>query len=350
MKIREKLLRRIPKYIGPLSLIWVVSLMFLASCQNQKPSKISDNQDTTINVLKDCKVTSIDDYPSASGIVSVDSTVYIIGDDANEILIFSDKRMRIPFPGFNPLNKKGRVNKKDKLDFEALLHLSSDSIIWGWGSGSKYPNRYVHLTYDLRSNHVQFNSMTYTYRKMQKDAKIPPKKWNIEGALSIGNNLILINRETNSLLIYSLSDWKTYFKDSLTGVPRLKNIIDLDSLMPSIQGVKSTLSGGEFWKSKNGILLSASVEDDEGIVDDGAILGSFLCFIPLADSTLQSTNPLNINLSKFMEVGITHQEKPIKLEGISINPQDEIFGVVDNDDGSSLLIHFSTKEIETIIK
>ena len=350
MKIREKLHRCIPKQSGPLSYIWSVSLIFLASCQNQKSQKISDNQDTTINVLKDCKVTSIDDYPSASGIVSVDSTIYIIGDDANEILIFSNKRMRVPFPGFHPLNKKGRVNKKDKLDFEALLHLSSDSIIWGWGSGSKYPNRYVHMTYDLRTNNVQFNSMTHSYRKLQKDAKIPPKKWNIEGVLSIGNNLILINRETNSLLLYSLADWKTYFKDSSTSIPRLNNIIDLDSLMPSIQGVKSTLSGGEYWKSKNGILLSASVEDDEGIVEDGAILGSFLCFIPLTDSTLQFINPLDFNSSKFMRLGITHQENPVKLEGISINPQDEIFGVVDNDDGSSLLINFSTKEIEIIIK
>ena len=117
--------------------------------------------------------------------------------------------------------------------------------------------------------------------------------------------------------------------------------------MPSIQGVKSTLSGGDYWKSKNGILLSASVEDDEGIIDDGAILGSFLCFIPLADSSNQTLNPLDINLSKFMKMEVKYKENPIKLEGVSINPKEEIFGVVDNDDGSSLLIKFSTLEIET---
>ncbi len=350
MKIREKLHRLISKFSVLHSLIWVISVMFCVSCQNQKTLNASDKNDKAVNCLKDCKVTPINDYPSASGIVTVDSTIYIIGDDANELLIFSEKRVRIPFPGFYPLNKKGRVFKKDKLDFEALLHLKSDSIIWGWGSGSKYPNRYVQMTYDLRTNKVKFNSMTHTYRRLQKDAKIAPKKWNIEGALTVDNNLILINRETNSLLFYSLSDWKTYFKDSSTEVPRLKNIIYLDSLMPSIQGVKSTLSGGDYWKSKNGILLSASVEDDEGIIDDGAILGSFLCFIPLADSSNQTLNPLDINLSKFMKMEVKYKENPIKLEGVSINPKDEIFGVVDNDDGSSLLINFSTKEIETIIK
>ena len=305
-----------------------------------------------IDSVSNFEVIEIKDYPSASGIVCVDSTIFIVGDDARDLLVFNDKRLKIKFPGNQKTNNKGRVEKKYKLDFEALNYLMEDSVIWGWGSGSKYPSRYFQFGYDISSKSLRFTSLQRTYKKLQKDAGIKPQKWNIEGALNFANHFALVNRETNSLLFYSLSDWKKYFKDSSHSieVPKLKFNLELDSLMPSIQGIKSTLSGGEYSSSAGGLFLSASVEDDKGIINDGDILGSFICFIPVKSSSINSTTPnLDINHMRFLKIASSRLNKNLKLEGVGINTQNEIYGVVDNDDGTSLLIKFKSSEIETMI-
>lgn len=333
-------------------LILIIGGILTIGCGNNIDNKYRVNSDTIkmYDSISNFEVIEINDYPSASGIVTIDSTIYMVGDDAKDLLILADKRLRITFPSNQKLNEKGRVKKKDKLDFEALHYLPEDSVIWGWASGSKYPTRYVHFQYDLSSGGIEFTSLKHAYRKLQKDAGIKPKKWNIEGAVNFSDRLVLINRETNSLLFYNLNDWKKYFNDTTSEVPRLKLKIELDSFMPSIQGIKATLSGGEFWNSNNGLLLSASVEDDEGIINDGAILGSFLCYIPLNKDSLNITTPnLDVKHIKFLKIGSSKRHPNIKLEGIGINAQNEIFGVVDNDDGTSLLIRFSSSEIATYI-
>lgn len=332
--------------------ILILGAILATGCGETTNDKHKVNSDSVVlyDSISKFEVIEINDYPSASGIVTVDSIIYIVGDDAKDLLILADKRLRIEFSANQKLNEKGRVKKKDKLDFEALNYINEDSVIWGWASGSKYPNRYVHFQYDISSRGIKFTSLKHAYRKLQKDAGIKPQKWNIEGALNFSDYLTLINRETNSLLIYNLNDWKKYFIDTTIEVPRLKMKIELDSLMPSIQGIKATLSGGEFWNSNDGILLSASVEDDEEIINDGAILGSFLCYIPFKnDSITPSPKNLDVKQIKFLKLGSSKLHPDIKLEGIGINAQHEIFGVVDNDDGTSLLIRFSSSEIANFL-
>lgn len=333
-------------------LILLIVGIFSIGCGETKVNKAPSNSDIVevYDSISKIEVIKINDYPSASGIVTIDSIIYMVGDDAKDLLILGDKRLRINFPFNQKLNEKGRVKKKDKLDFEALHYIPEDSVIWGWASGSKYPNRYVHFQYDIPSKSIEFTSLKHAYRKLQKDAAIKPKKWNIEGALSFSDQLALINRETNTLLFYNLNDWKRYLHDTLSEVPRLKQEIELDSLMPSIHGVKATLSGGEYWDSLGGLLLSASVEDDEGIIDDGAILGSFLCYVPITKDSSNLTTPnFDVKHIKFLKIGSSKMHPNIKLEGIGINTQNEIFGVVDNDDGTSLLIKFSSSEIANFI-
>jgi len=130
------------------------------------------------------------DYPSASGIEFYDGKLYVIGDDATNLLVLDsnlnivDSIPIIDYPG-------RRIPKDIKPDIEAVALRDDNLFVFGSGSLSPYRNS------GWKLNLKEIERYSYSLDLEPLYSKV--KGWgidqiNIEGACFIKEQLILVNR------------------------------------------------------------------------------------------------------------------------------------------------------------
>lgn len=287
---------------------------------------ISCNNDN--NVLQEIKLLA--DYPSASGIEYSNKQYYIIGDDANNLLILDSSLNSIDSLSLYSFAEK-RISKKIKADLEAILFTRKNKLLL-LGSGSLSPYRNIAWLIDPLTKQKDTIRLDTFYQRLQLYGI---KEINIEGACSIPGSIILSNRGSkgfpkNHLVFTSNSFWE---KQELSPVTSIMIGANTDSTF--FNGV----SGMAYAAKSDQLILTVSTEDTRNNIDDGAIGKSYLWLIK---SIFSKKNWKAINPNRVIDLEETDPRfKGQKIESVCITKETKNFLyltlVADNDNGSSTL-------------
>ncbi len=280
------------------------------------------------NMLQEVK--KLDHYPSASGIEYFNSQFYVIGDDANDLLILDSNLSptdSIPLYSF----PEKRIPKKLKADLEGIT-LTKDNQLLLLGSGSLSPFRNTAWLIDPLSKRIDSFRLDTFYQRLVLNGI---KEINIEGVCAIPGSIILTNRGNkgypkNYLIVTSNDFWKDQFNAPV-------------SLMLAGSATDTFLfngvSGLAYAKQSDQLLLTVSTEDTRNSVDDGAIGKSYLWIL---NSISSKKKWKAINPNRIIDLEKTDPRfKGQKIESLCITKETKNFLYLvlaaDNDNGSSIL-------------
>ena len=281
---------------------------------------------------------NLKDFPSGSGIEYYYDRVYLVGDDAPQILMM-DKRWnemeRIPL--FE--SEEARIPKKTKTDLEAttVVHVAEIPHLLILGSGSREHFRNKALLVDLNTNAVEEHDLEVFYTRLKNEGIID---LNIEAATSVDDLIVLCNRgnkntEGNCFIVTQQNFWKNQHDAEIR---LLKTDITTETANPG-------LSGLAYSERHDMLVFTASTEDTGNTYDDGKIGPSYLGIIEGAYHKLYrkkiKANEL-INLSEADE-----NFKNYKIESVCIQSEKSnrmrLHLVADNDTGESFLFKLRLK-------
>jgi len=297
------------------------------SCSNQEPA-------LHIEVVKHAHLANL---PSASGIEYSDNTIYLIGDDMRWLVSLDDDwnvSSKFALSAIDTL-VNNRTPWNVKADFESIANFryKEKDYMMVLSSGS------MPITRDT-AYLIQFADQQRTYKKnirelydkIKEQAGIPGgNEINIEGLAVSENSAYLFHRgnvNENFIVVIQLESFMNYMMSVDNLLPELK-VHEFE--LPKYKEVPSGFSGACMMPDQSGLLFTASLEDTESELYDGAILGSFIGYIPL--DRLQE----GVSYSELL----IENKDPVttKLESIVIKSKTgnklAILTVSDNDDGSS---------------
>jgi len=275
------------------------------------------------------------DYPSASAIEYFDEKLYVVGDDATNLLVLDtsiniiDSIPLLSYPG-------KRIPKDTKPDLEASA-LNADNLFL-FGSGSLSPYRNLGLKYNLKTKDNDSINLEPLFLKAKEQGI---EQINIEGACFVPGKLILVNRGNkgyphNHLIIIG----EKFLDDSSFQISITPFEIQKDTA--SFQGI----SGLCYVKESDQLIMTVSTEDTKNSYDDGAIGQSYLWMINNISTKL---NNKSIGPDRIIDLEkIDVRFKKQKIESVTVIKEIDsliyLALVADNDDGSSTIFRMSIKK------
>ena len=270
-------------------------------------------------------------YPSASGAEYFRDHIYIIGDDAQKILVLDsslaiiDSITLTSYPGI-------KIPKDIKPDLEsmALVKVRGAWKFFIPGSGSFDPYRNCAWLVDPLEKTKDSIRLDTFYHRLKAEGLT---ELNIEGAVSTPGFFILSNRghqkfRSNHLIMTSHKFWEQQLQSPI-------NLVRLGVNADSSQF--SGISGLAYAQKSDALVLTVSTEATASTFDDGAIGKSYLWIVRniSAKKNWKAINPDRIiDLSK-ADAAFTGQ----KIESVTVVKETKKFLhlvlVADNDNGSS---------------
>jgi hypothetical protein len=279
-------------------------------------------------MLKEIK--TLDTYPSASGMEYFNGQFYIIGDDANQLLVLdSNLVIKDSIPLYNFPEK--RIPKGLKADLESIT-LTADNKLLILGSGSKDPYRNSAWLIDPLTKQKDSIPLDTFYARLKVNNI---KEVNIEGSCAIPGFQLLSNRGSkgypkNQLIFTRPEFWKEQSSSPIT------------TIFAGTQkdtAVFNGVSGMAYAKKSDRLILTVSTEDTRNTVDDGAIGKSYLWIVHTISNKKRwsAINPDQvIDLEK-----LDYRFKGQKIESVCLYRETKDFLhlllAADNDNGSSTL-------------
>jgi hypothetical protein len=281
----------------------------------------------------------IADFPSGSSINSYEGKLYLIGDDANNLLILDNTYKRVDsIPLFDYPAK--RIPKEQKADFESstIINMNGAVYLLILGSASREERKKELLIPILNAGpdykklfiQVLYKPAFFEQLKTKGITDI-----NVEGATIIGDHLVLANRgniaNPKNHLIFTNSP----FLNTQTEVALSISKLVLPAQLPGFAGVSELC----YIESKDMLLFTFSSETTNNSYDDGAIgisyigwINNFKNKINQRELTLDEMIDLPANIKDFVRE---------KIEGICVEAvhgnELTIHLVSDNDGGESKL-------------
>ncbi len=295
----------------------ILLLLFFIACKEQEKKTAVD-------------VKELPDYPSASAIESFRNRIYIMGDDANYMLITDSALNNIDsIPFFSHAEK--RIPKSIKADLESITTTAEGKLLVV-GSGSLSPYRNMAWLIDPVTKQKDSITLdTFYYRLRSYNIH----ELNIEGLVSMRGATIFSNRGNrsypkNHLIFTSEQFWKQQTEAKINTA-----LIGFNSDSSSFSGV----SGMDYSPKTDALILTVSTEDTRNSLEDGAIGKSYLWIVNniSAKRKWKAINPDRIiDLDKMDPVF-----KGEKIESVCIlkETSDKFYLLLasDNDNGSSTL-------------
>jgi len=280
------------------------------------------------NILKEIK--KIETYPSASGIEYFNNQLYVIGDDASQILVLdSNFQLTDSIRLFSASER--RVPKSIKPDLEAIT-LLPDKKLFVIGSGSLSPHRNKGWIIDpvlKKADSIRLDSF---YARLTA-AGLP--EINIEGICRIPGYFIISNRGNLSYPKNNLILTEKSFREQQTKSPFSLIWLGNNTDSSSFNGV----SGLSYSEKSDKLLVTVSTEYTKSSYEDGAIGKSFLWII---DDFSIKKKWAAINPNKIIDLeNLDKRFSGQKIESVCITNETKHFLhlvlAADNDDGSSTL-------------
>lgn len=315
-------------------LLLVGALHALIGCSDHPTAAVTADQ--TFAVVTQSIM--LEDVPSGSAIRAAgNGSFWIVSDDAPYLYrVSSDGRTLDSIRLAHLTTALHRIPKAEKPDYEAAVLAEVDGVecLLAFGSGSHETMRDSMSIIPLKGDGAQgVYSLTKVYGRIRQTISIEGKDFNIEGAALEAEQLVLFNRGTGHLITFEL----TAFLDEVLGRGTTNAPSAARVEIPSTDSFPPGLSGGAFI-DKNRLLFCASAEATTDWYADGEVLGSYIGLVDLSEPS----KPRLISFSPLVDKA----GKPVKdkLEGIDLVREKEgtifeIVGVVDNDDGTSKLLH-----------
>lgn len=278
-------------------------------------------------------------FPSSSGIEFHDGKLYLVGDDAKDILVLNKRWKELErLPLFESVEE--RIPKATKADLEATTVVTVNRIprllILGSGSKGTARNRAILLNLDSYLSDVFDISPFY-----QRLVKSGIKKLNIECAATIEDHLLLGSRGNrkhpeNHLIITKNTFWKKQQQAEIVTVP-------LE--MPMKSDIPPGISGLTYSQLNDCLLFTASTEATDNAVDDGAVGDSFLGIIANASRKIGRRN---LTVDEWINLSEVHELfKGFKIESVCIQSEKQqklkLHMAADNDTGKSYLFKVRIK-------
>lgn len=278
------------------------------------------------------------EFPSGSGIEYYNERLYVVGDDAKDILVLDDKwNKETSIPLFD--SAELRIPKKIKADLESTTIIEINKIprLLLLGSGSTL-NRNRAILVNLDDHFKEEMDITGFYNQLKDDLE----QVNIEssavvlGRLIMGNRGNLANPE-NTIIATDVDFWKH---------PEKTEWQKIEFKLPEIEGnAVLGLSGMTYSHKNDWLICTMSTEQTANSYDDGAIGDSYLAIVENASRKV-SRKKMNVNeLINLSEVDDAF--KGYKLEGCTIvgekNGRVKLHLVADNDSGKSFLFRVRLK-------
>ena len=307
-------------------LVFLVLAGLLSTC---KQPDIIKNIKTARGVLLKTKEVS---YPSGSALIGKNGKLYLMGDDARELLVLDT--------AFNELERIDifggslqRLSKKTKADIESIDFLNENpSRLLLIASGSVWPTRDSLFILDLKKKTIARSPIAKQFRQLLDGRKA---ELNIEGAAFIDSTLVLANRSN----LKSKQNYLIVNKGESTSSQNSPNrLISLD-----IDEAAYGVSGLDYDKNRDILLLTFSSEATQSAFADGEIGNSAIGLISNISRKLER-DTLTLD-AWFPLSGIDKRFNKMKIESVAVDEDERkdlvLYLVSDNDDGKSTLFKIS---------
>jgi hypothetical protein len=275
--------------------------------------------------------------PSASGVEVKKDYTYVISDDS-PWLFEIDSNLNINRSILIHHSQDlvdGRLPKPEKPDFEAMVTFKwgNDKDLLIFGSGST-PDRNVMVRVSIGGSgyEVRTYPLDEMYAELRAKCNIAEADFNIEGAATWGDYLILMNRGSNHLIMVDKDHFEEFVKDRKNNKKKKKLFTKFHFFeLPKINGVQARFSGGTKVTGEELLVFSASVEDTKDSVNDGESMGSFIGLIEFGKLAKGE-----VKITQLMKDGKPFTGKLESLDCIEVNKKTiKLGGVSDNDSGES---------------
>lgn len=305
-----------------LKITFFLGIIFLISCQNKHQESLLLVSEQIIKTI-----------PSASGVVSIDDDLWLVGDDAADLFQLDSK--------YNITNKykisdisnlvDGRLVKSLKPDFESMDIFDGNVLILG--SGSTEISRDTAVLFNLESKQVTAKAnLRPLYNRFLELGKFDSiDQINIEGLASDSSYFYFLQRGNIGAgnFIYQIvkNDLLNYFSSG--DIPKME-LYKFE--LPKIDGYLSGFSGACISPNSKFLIFTASVESTSDVYHDGEVLGSFVGAIPITGNDAWKSQQSFV---------LTQKNKTVKtkIESVWVTKQDgnsfELVAVSDNDNGES---------------
>jgi len=279
----------------------------------------------------------LDSIPSGSGIVRHGDSAWIIGDDGTGIYQLHPENY-----GYRKLSLAGipyglyREERGRKHDFENATFVPHGGAQWlmAFGSGGRSGRDSLLFVHAGDPAEQRILSLASFYNQLRLKSGISTGNWNIEGAAANDQQLFLLNRGTNDLLILPLKTTLQHlFENGAAPRPEVQRL-----QLPLIAGKQARLSGACSY-GKNLLLFSASVEDTPNWNQDGPVIGSIIGLYDWQQKKVRATQVLNGPDGSPLKEKIESVEIWEKKKGRAL-----LLAIADNDDGSSHLFRLWIRE------
>ena len=304
---------------------YVFIFFFVISCNGEKASS---TRSVEIKKLE---------YPSASAVEYLDGKLYVMGDDAVQMIILDTNLTIIDsIPLFS--YPENRMPKATKPDIESLLLLRDSSKLLLLSSGSLSPYRDTAWILDPVTKQKSAISLIHYFQYLKTRGL---NEINIEGAASLnGSGFVYANR--------GHLDWpKNYliFASHLF-LPEAGD----NAIMPVRSGIDSTvfqgISGLSYASVSDELIMTVSTEATRSSFEDGAIGKSYIWIIKNVKAIKE---PRELKPDTVIDLdSLDSNFKGQKIESATIiNETKEsirLILVADNDDGSSTIFKFSLQK------
>jgi len=280
------------------------------------------------NMLKE--VIKLDHYPSASGIEYVNNRFYIIGDDANNLMVLDSNLVPTDSIRFYSFTEK-RIPKAVKPDLEAIT-LTKDRKLLIVGSGSSSPNRDMAWLLDPLTGKKDSIRLDTFYQRLKVNGI---EEMNIEGITSIPGYIVLTNRGSKGYPKNQLIFARDRFWTDQSNTPVTVVLAGTNTDSSLFNGI----SGLAYSQKSDRLIQTVSTEDTRNSMDDGAIGKSYLWIV---ENISSKRNWKAINPDQVIDLEATDPRfKGQKIESVCITKETRNFLhlvlAADNDDGSSSL-------------
>jgi hypothetical protein len=273
------------------------------------------------------------DYPSASAIEYYEGNLYIMGDDATNLVVL-DTNLNVvgSLPVF--FSAERRLPKETKPDLEASA-VDANVILYLFGSGSA-PHRNLAFEYDLKNKNNDSIKLEPLYAKIKANGI---EQINIEGACFISGKLIMVNRgnkgyQHNQLIVIDDGFIKG---DSAYLISILPFETQQDTA--SFKGI----SGLTYAAQNDRLVTTVSTEDTRNAYEDGTIGKSYLWIIDNMSNKLKAATLKPDKIIDLEEIDPRFRGQKIESATVIEETKDAIYLVLvaDNDDGSSTIFKMS---------
>ena len=283
--------------------------------------------------MSDLQIKKLNNYPSASCIEYDDGKLFLMGDDAANLLVLDTSFTIVDSIPLLSYHEK-RIPKDIKPDLEAIA-LNGDNLFL-FGSGSLSPHRNFGWKHNLKTKVNDSINLAPLFLKAKEQGI---EQINIEGACFVSGKLVLVNRGNKGYpynhLIITDDSFLNNDSSFQISIIRLAAQKDIDSF--------KGISGLCYAKESDKLIMTVSTEDTKNSYEDGVIGKSYLWII---NDISTKINSLALGSKRVIDLEyIDSRFKGQKIESAVVISETNtllyLALVADNDDGSSTVFKMS---------